>query len=1033
MHAWNDPSHRVITDLGQSEDAVGFSALFEITPFGIVFQRADGSIISANPAAERILGLSLDQMKGRTSIDPRWKAIHEDGTPFPGETHPAMAALATGQGRQNVTMGVFHPMDESIHWIQISATPLFQPGAARPDRVMATFVDITDRMRAEQALKESEERYCRFFTQGPEGLVVLNPVTKRPLEFNDQVCRQLGYTRDEFRRLTIADIEAVESAEETARRFQQVMAEGSADFETLQRTKQGELRNIHVTAQYTHGSKGSSYHCVWRDITERKQMQLALQESEERFRQISLAMTDIAYSCIQRSGEAFAIDWMIGATEALLGRTLEEVKAARCWGNFLEKEDLPRFMKQVLGLAPGEAGVCELRLRKKDGGLTWVRSYAQNKAAVEGEAHHRLFGALVDITGQKKAEAALQESEERLRLATEASRDGIWDWNVAAGEVLYNPSYTRMLGYELQEFEAEVASWEKLICPEDRARVVAVNEGCIQGVYETFEVEFRMMARDGTTKWILGRGKAVSRDDQGRARRIVGTHHDVTEKKLAEDQLRASEERFRALVQHSWDILSLLDAEGRLIYNSPACERIHGFTVEELLGRSTVDLVHPEDAPQVAGKLEWLLAHPGEPASVEYRYACKDGHWVWMEAVGVNHLDNPDIQGIVVSSRDLSDRKRADLEMAELQTQLQQAQKMESLGTLSGGIAHDMNNVLGAILGLASANIEIQPPGSPTFRSFETIVKAATRGGEMVRSLLAFARQGQAEDRVLDVNALLREETHLLERTTLAKVRIELDLAPGLRPMRGDAGALTHAFMNLCINAVDAMPDNGRLTLRTRNVDSDWIEVAVEDSGSGMPKEVLDRAMEPFFTTKEVGKGTGLGLSLVYSTVKAHKGQIDIQSRPGQGTCVRLRFPACQPANPAAESRPEPASLATSRVLKVLLVDDDELIQSSMGTILQTLGHAVAISPSGEQALAKIEAGFKPDVVILDMNMPGLGGLGTLPRLRAMLPNVPVLLSTGRTDQGALDLAKAHPLVTLLPKPFAIKELQQTLEALGRP
>jgi CheY-like chemotaxis protein/anti-sigma regulatory factor (Ser/Thr protein kinase) len=343
-----------------------------------------------------------------------------------------------------------------------------------------------------------------------------------------------------------------------------------------------------------------------------------------------------------------------------------------------------------------------------------------------------------------------------------------------------------------------------------------------------------------------------------------------------------------------------------------------------------------------------------------------------------------------------------------------------------------MNNVLGAILGLASANLEIQPPGSPTYRSFETIVKAATRGGEMVRSLLAFARQGQAEDRVLDVNTLLREETHLLERTTLAKVRIGLQLDPGLRPMRGDAGALTHAFMNLCINAVDAMAENGLLTLRTRNVDREWIEVVVEDSGTGMPKEVLERAMEPFFTTKEVGKGTGLGLSMVYSTVKAHKGQIDIQSGPGQGTRVRMRFPACQLADLEAATTTGPQTLAATRILNVLLVDDDELIQSSMGTILQTLGHAVVTSPSGEQALEKIAAGFKPDAIILDMNMPGLGGIGTLPRLRAMLPNVPVLLSTGRTDQAALDLAAAHPFVTLLPKPFAIKELQQSLETLGR-
>jgi signal transduction histidine kinase/ABC-type amino acid transport substrate-binding protein len=205
--------------------------------------------------------------------------------------------------------------------------------------------------------------------------------------------------------------------------------------------------------------------------------------------------------------------------------------------------------------------------------------------------------------------------------------------------------------------------------------------------------------------------------------------------------------------------------------------------------------------------------------------------------------------------RDVTERTRAEDENAKLQAQLQQAQKMDSLGSLAGGVAHDMNNVLGAILGMASANIEAQPVGSPAYRAFDTIIQAAARGGKMVRSLLSFARQSPVDEQELDMNAILREEVSLLERTTLAKVRLEMDLAPDLRPVRGDASALTHALMNLCVNAVDAMPDDGTLTLRTRNVDEGWIEITVEDTGSGMPKEVLEKALDPFFTTKGVGKG----------------------------------------------------------------------------------------------------------------------------------------------------------------------------------
>jgi PAS domain S-box-containing protein len=509
---------------------------------------------------------------------------------------------------------------------------------------------------------------------------------------------------------------------------------------------------------------------------------------------------------------------------------------------------------------------------------------------------------------------------------------------------------------------------------------------------------------------------------------------EIQVRQLAESALRDSEERYRAVAQSAHDAIVTMDHTGLIVGWNRGAERIFGYAAEAILDQPLTrlmperyrdahsfgkDRTNQADAPNIRGDATELrgLRKDGSEFPAEISLSKWDAHDTWF------------VTGII---RDITDRKRAEEESAKLQAQLLQSQKMESLGTLAGGIAHDMNNILGAILGLASVNLEGQPQGSQAYRSFETIAKAATRGGEMVRSLLAFARQGQAEDRVLDVNAILQEEIRLLERTTFSKVRLEVNLAPGLHPIRGDAGALTHAFMNLCVNAVDAMPEHGTLTLRTRNVDRAWIEVAVEDTGTGMPKAVLDKAMDPFFTTKGVGKGTGLGLSMVYSAVKAHQGQIEIHSAPGQGTQVRMRFPACEPAAAVAESVTGTRSETSKRALKVLLIDDDEMIQSSVETILQVLGHAVVTTPNGEDALARIETGFVPDVVILDMNMPGLGGNGTLPLLRALLPETPVLLSTGRTDQVALDLAKTHPFVTLLPKPFSIKELQQRLDSIGR-
>jgi len=541
---------------------------------------------------------------------------------------------------------------------------------------------------------------------------------------------------------------------------------------------------------------------------------------------------------------------------------------------------------------------------------------------------------------------------------------------------------------------------------------------------EALSLECWQRRQDGEFCLLAWRFRALQ-DDQGRVAGAIATARDITEGKRSEEKLRESERRFRGLLQ-SVDCLAVqgYDSVGVTQYWNHASELLYGYTAEEAVGRSLLDLIIPPEMREGVAHAIRQMSETGQSIpSAELSLMRKDGSRI---AVYSNHAvmaipgAGPEIFCMDI---DLTDRKH-------LEAKLNQAQKMESLGSLAGGIAHDMNNVLGAILGLASANIEEQPVGSPIHNALDTISKAAVRGGKMVKTLLNFARQTPADERELDMNAILLEEVRLLERTTLSKVRMELDLAPELQAIRGDGSALTHAFMNLCVNAVDAMPESGTLTLRTRNVDTEWIEVVVEDTGIGMSKEVLGKALDPFFTTKDVGKGTGLGLSLVYSTVKAHRGQIELQSEPGLGTHVRILFPACKSKADATRAQEHPPTEILHRALKVLLVDDDELIQGSMKDVLGALGHETTIACCGEEALARLADGCQPDVVILDMNMPGLGGGGTLPQLRKVRPAVPVLLATGRVDQAALDLAGAHPSVTLLSKPFSLKELQKCLDAI---
>lgn len=581
-----------------------------------------------------------------------------------------------------------------------------------------------------------------------------------------------------------------------------------------------------------------------------------------------------------------------------------------------------------------------------------------------------------------------------------------------------SPKMAELFGVDLDALRKDVQLCFQAVHPDDLEHFVKLNQDGLKFLVPFFW-EGRVVVA-GAIKWLHIAATPESLADGD----VLwhGVVADITERKQTEMALRDSERQFRSYTENAPIGIFICDQKGRYLEVNPAATAITGYSREELLSMSIQELL-TMDAQAEGAKSFGEVVETGH-ASSEMPFKRKNGeigHWS-IEAV---RLSSTRFLGF---ANDTTHRKAAELEQQSLQARLQQTQKMESLGSLAGGVAHDMNNVLGAILGLSSVNQELVAPDSSAFRAFQTITKAAIRGGEMVKSLLSFARQSPAEMRAIDLNSILREEVLLLERTTLAKIQLRLELAPDLRPIQGDGSALAHVFMNLCVNAVDAMAGNGTLTLRTRNAEAGWVEVQIVDTGEGMTREVQAKALDPFFTTKEVGKGTGLGLSMAYSTVTAHRGQMSIESEPGQGTCITLRFPGWVGSPQAPGPGDAPESRTPPKALSILLVDDDDLIQSSIQMLLEALGHRSIAASSGEEALEKFKGGLNPDLVILDMNMPGLGGAGTLPRLRALRPDLPVLLATGRADQSALDLVDAYGKASLLAKPFSMKELQGKIE-----
>lgn len=530
------------------------------------------------------------------------------------------------------------------------------------------------------------------------------------------------------------------------------------------------------------------------------------------------------------------------------------------------------------------------------------------------------------------------------------------------------------------------------------------------------------------------------RDENGHITALIPEGRDITENKWIERELIRAQKEAERYLRIAEVILVALDRDGCVTMLNPKGYSVLGYEEGELLGANWFDMTLRDTEVEQA-KAIYSQVISGEMTRAEHfeRVVVRKDKEIRLISWRTVLLRDEDglIIGTLGSGEDITDRRREEEQQRLMHAQIVQAQKMESMGILAGGVAHDMNNVLAAILGMSEIALEREVEGSPGHHAITTIIKAAERGGSMVKSLLAFARRGPAEQRDLDLNQIVTENVRLLERTTLSRVSLQLFLQAELPHVTGDPSALGAVLMNLCVNAVDAMPDGGTITIRTRNVKDMWVETTVEDTGEGMTEEVLAKALDPFFTTKDAGKGTGLGLSTVHSTITAHQGEMEIDSTPGVGTRITFRLPISGPITaeplPVWERRKTPRLPRSTpfEPLSVLFVDDDDLVRSAVKEVLKRLGHHVTLSATAEEALEILD--FHPDVVILDMNMPGMGGAEMLPRLRSLHPTLPVIISTGKVDDTVLNLAEQHHGVTVLAKPYSMKALEDLLnEMLNR-
>ncbi len=518
-------------------------------------------------------------------------------------------------------------------------------------------------------------------------------------------------------------------------------------------------------------------------------------------------------------------------------------------------------------------------------------------------------------------------------------------------------------------------------------------------------------------------------------RHALALHAGERQRWHAEAALRASEQRFRALVENSSDVLLLVDAEGRVSYLSLSSVRHLGWTPEQIVGRSIFDFVHPDDRERVSVGMSETLRNPGKAVVDQVRFQHADGSWRIMEGVGVNRLGDPAVAGIVVNLRDITERRR-------LEEQLRQAQKMEAVGQLAGGVAHDFNNLLTAILGYAQLMLDEMPAEDPLRQDLLEIQTAGDRAASLTRQLLAFSRREILQPQVVDLNTLVTQLEKLLRRLISADVELVTALAPDLRQVTVDPATVEQILVTLAVNARDAMPAGGRLTIETANVDLDeayavthvtvkpgpYAMFAVSDTGDGMDAATRARVFEPFFTTKEHGKGSGLGLASVYGMVKQSGGHISVYSEPGHGTVFKVYLSPTGVSSGEIEPAGHTASAPGWET--ILLVEDEDAVRSLAREVLRRHGYVVLEARHGVDAMRVAER--HPDdihLLLTDVVMPHMGGRDLARRLGAVRPNMKTLLMSGYTDHASLpeDLV---PGAKFLQKPFTPELLARRVRGL---
>ena len=847
----------------------------------------------------------------------------------------------------------------------------------------------------------------------PVGVVLSRAGDCPFVEFNDAAAHNLGYTRAEFARLTIGDLEVSATEGKAARAASGWLPE---TFETRMRAKDGAIRNQLVS---THPVEigGELVTCgIWQDITERKRVEEVLRQ------QLSIieTITSTAADGVFMTDEERRVTFLNPAAERMFGFTFDEFRGKNLHGtihhSWPDGTPYPASECPLNALYTGGKTTGDHRdvYFRKDGTPVYV-SVSNAPLIRQGQ----LIAAVViirDVTEGERTERELAEANERLEAALAAAELGVWSYNFETGAVHWDDRMKSMLGLPPLERLTMAESFE-FVHPDDRERV-----GTALGLHSNSANdagwECRVVPRGGKIRWHQSRGRFI-RDAAGKLVSARGVTRDITDQKLAQE----TRERLAAIVESSEDAIASCTLDGILTSHNRGAEALYGYTAAEMTGCS-VGSMHP---PERRGEMAAILSRIAQGESIsrhETERITKDGRRIVVSMTLSPMRDDAGlVTGVSIVTRDMTREKL-------LEEKLRQAEKMEAIGRLAGGIAHDFNNLLTIINGYAGMAL-VDATDNLLREQLLSVHAAGERAIALTGQLLAFSRKQMLQLRIVNINSVVEAMYPLLRRVIREDIQCVMDLDTAVPRVQVDPHQIERVLLNLVVNAGDALACGGHIRMETKDLllDDEYCRLhpeavhgrcamlAVTDNGAGMEPGVQVRIFEPFFTTKPMGKGTGLGLSMVYGIVKQSGGHITCDSEPGKGTTFRVYLPAVYAEATHGYPAEEDDRAPDRGTETILLVEDDAELRAYTARVLRGLGYSVHEAADGEKAIRLGESDRAAiDLLVTDMVMPGVGGR----EVAAALNPLRTLFISGYTEDATMGSGEGS---AFLAKPFSPHQL----------